>query len=186
MPRFCSQHVISQGKGGKELAGVAACSQRSSVKFVSSQWADGDGTEPGGYLQWNDVDIDAQYLARALGSSQAATKPTEDMMALILKLRSSSAFNRVAKLGEVLDHQGLCEVQFERCTISDHNKMWWGLNCCMLCEEYCVGFEKEKAGSDDEAEAHNHHQTILGAALAAQKGVVVCSSLVVAIGRKEL
>ena len=98
----------------------------------------------------------------------------------------SNAFSWVAQLGDVLNLQGLNSVQFERYTISDHNKMWWGLNCCMLCEEFCVGLEEKMASLDEKVKAHNHRQAIVGAALAAQKGVVVCSSLVVAIGRKEL
>ena len=50
--------------------------------------------EPGGYLQWNDVDIDAQRLDRISQSSQS-TKPTQDMMALMSKPRNSSVFKYV-------------------------------------------------------------------------------------------
>ena len=95
-------------------------------------------------------------------------------------------FSWVAQLGDVFGHHGLKAVQFERYTISDHNKMWWGLNCCMLCEEFCAGLEKENNGSDNEVKIRSHREAIAGAALAAQEGVVVCSSLVIAIGRKEL
>lgn len=108
------------------------------------------------------------------------------MMTLMSKPRSSSAFNWVAQLGDVLTHQGLNAVRFERYTISDHNKMWWGLNCCMLCEEYCAGLERDSAGSNDAARIQSHREAIGGAALAAQNGAVVCSSLVLAIGRKAL
>ena len=90
----------------------------------------------------------------------------------------------VGKLGDVLGHQGLEAVRFERCTISDHNKMWWGLNCCMLCEEYCAGLERESAGPDDAVRIHSHREAIRRAAVAAQNGVIVCSSLVLATGRK--
>lgn len=90
----------------------------------------------------------------------------------------------VSQLGDVLGHQGLEGVRFERCTISDHNKMWWGLNCCMLCEEYCVGLERESAGGDDAARIKSHREAIREAAVAAQNGVVVCSTLVLAVGRK--
>ena len=90
----------------------------------------------------------------------------------------------MAQLGDVFGHQGLEAVRFDRCIISDHNKMWWGLNCCMLCEEYCVGLEREGAGPDDAARIQNHREAIGGAAVAAQNGVVVCSSLVLAVGRK--
>lgn len=140
--------------------------------------------KPGGYLQWNDVDIDAQRLVCISESPPSATKPTHDMMALMSKPRKFSAFNWAAQLGDVLGHQGLEAVQFERCTISDHNKMWWGLNCCDLCEEYCDGLERESAGPDDAARIKSHREAIRGAAIAAQKGVVVCSSLVLAVGRK--
>ena len=92
----------------------------------------------------------------------------------------------VAQLGNVLTDQGLSAVQFERYTISDYNKMWWGLNCCMLCEEYCAGLERDSDDSDDAAKIHSHREAIGGAALAARSGVVVCSSLVLAIGRKAL
>ena len=51
--------------------------------------------EPGGYLQWNDVDIDAQRLVRISESSQPTTKPTHDMMALMSKPRNSSVFKYV-------------------------------------------------------------------------------------------
>lgn len=90
----------------------------------------------------------------------------------------------VAQLGDVLGRQGLEAVRFERCTISDHNKMWWGLNCCMLCEEYCTGLERDGAGPDDVARIQSHREAIGGAAVAAQNGVIVCSSLVLAVGRK--
>ncbi len=48
--------------------------------------------EPGGYLQWNDVDINAQRL---VSISESTTKPTRDMMALMSKPRNSSAFKYV-------------------------------------------------------------------------------------------
>ena len=51
--------------------------------------------EPGGYLQWNDVDIDAQRLVSISESSQPTTKPTHDMMALMSKPRNSSVFKYV-------------------------------------------------------------------------------------------
>ena len=51
--------------------------------------------EPGGYLQWNDVDIEAQRLVNVSETSQSATKPTLDMMALMSKPRESSAFKYV-------------------------------------------------------------------------------------------
>ena len=50
---------------------------------------------PGGYLQWNDVDIDAQRLVSLSESSQSTTKPTHDMMALMAKPRNSSVFKYV-------------------------------------------------------------------------------------------
>ena len=74
----------------------AANALLSNSQFCKS--ADRHGTEPGGYLQWNDVDIDAQYLARTPESSHSAMKPTEDMMALMSKPRSSSAFKYVLRL----------------------------------------------------------------------------------------
>ena len=52
-------------------------------------------TEPGGYLQWNDVDIDAQRLVCISESPPSATKPTHDMMALMSKPRKFSAFKYV-------------------------------------------------------------------------------------------
>ncbi len=51
--------------------------------------------EPGGYLQWNDVDIDAQRLVRLSESSQLTPGPTRDMMALMSKPRESSVFKYV-------------------------------------------------------------------------------------------
>ena len=51
--------------------------------------------EPGGYLQWNDVDIEAQRLVNNSETSQSTTKPTQDMMALMSKPRESSAFKYV-------------------------------------------------------------------------------------------
>ena len=178
--------------------------------------------EPAGYLQWNDVDIRAQRLVHTSETSQSATKPTQDMMALMSKPRDSSAFKYVptifplhqcipclgfsykgipprfdqrcltsgkfsswmAQLGNVLAQQGLEAVRFERCTISDPNKMWWGLSCCMLCEEYCDGLERDSGDPDDAVKIQNHREAIAGAAIAAQHGVVVCSSLVMALGRK--
>lgn len=56
--------------------------------------ADTGEAEPGGYLQWNDVDIDTQHLVRLSESSQS-TKPTRDMMALMSKPRNSSVFKYV-------------------------------------------------------------------------------------------
>ena len=49
------------------------------------------GAEPGGYLQWRDIDIDAQHLAR-VSDLQTRTKPTEDMMELMSKPRDSDNF----------------------------------------------------------------------------------------------
>ena len=92
----------------------------------------------------------------------------------------------VAELGEVLTRQGLEAVQFERSTISDQNKMWWGLNCCMLCEEYCFGIERANASRHDGERIQRYRTAIGGAAVAAQRGVAVCSVLVQAIGRKKL
>ena len=54
-----------------------------------------DMAEPGGYLQWNDVDIEAQRLAHISETSPSATKPTQDMMGLMSKPRDSSAFKYV-------------------------------------------------------------------------------------------
>lgn len=48
--------------------------------------------EPGGYLQWNDVDIDAQRPMRIPESSQSTTKSTQDMIALTSKPRTSFVF----------------------------------------------------------------------------------------------
>ena len=90
----------------------------------------------------------------------------------------------MAQLGNVFGRQGLEAVQFERCTISDPNKTWWGLNCCMLCEEFCDGLEREGAGPDDAVKIQNYREAIAGAAIAAQHGIVVCSSLIMALGRK--
>ena len=53
--------------------------------------------EPGGYLQWNDVDIAAQSLVHLSNTSQSATKPTQDMIALMSKPRDSSAFKYVLR-----------------------------------------------------------------------------------------
>ena len=92
----------------------------------------------------------------------------------------------MAQLGNVLGQSGLEAVRFERCTISDANKMWWGLNCCMLCEEYCDGLERESAVPEDAVKIQNHREAIAGAAIAAQQGIIVCSSLVMALGRKAL
>ena len=54
----------------------------------------------------------------------------------------------------------------------------------MLCEEYCVGLEREGAGLDDAARIRSHREAIKGAAVAARNGIVVCSSLILAVGRK--
>ncbi len=54
----------------------------------------------------------------------------------------------------------------------------------MLCEEYCTGLERDGAGPDDVARIQSHREAIGGAAVAAQNGVIVCSSLVLAVGRK--
>ena len=65
--------------------------------------------------------------------------------------------------------------------------MWWGLICCMLCEEYCDVLERDGGKSATEQEKKrigNLRESIQRATLAAQNGSVVCSSLVVAIGRK--
>ena len=90
----------------------------------------------------------------------------------------------IAQLGSVLGQQGLEDVQFERCTISDPNKMWWGLNCCILCEEYCDVLERQNAGPEDRVKIQAYREAIKGATIMAQHGIVVCSSLVVALGRK--
>ena len=91
----------------------------------------------------------------------------------------------MAQLGSVLSQQGLEAVRFERCTISDSNKMWWGLNCCILCEEYCDGLERESTGPEDTVKIQTYREAITGAAIMAQRGIIVCSSLVVALGRKR-
>ncbi len=54
----------------------------------------------------------------------------------------------------------------------------------MLCEEYCAGLERESAGADDAARIQSNRVAIAGAAAAAKSGIVVCSSLVLAVGRK--
>ena len=54
----------------------------------------------------------------------------------------------------------------------------------MLCEEYCAGLERESAGLDDAARIQGYREAIGGAAVAARNGAVVCSSLVLAVGRK--
>ena len=99
---------------------------------------------------------------------------------------SFSRSSWVAQLGETFTHQGLEVVQFNRYTMSDHNKMWWGLNCCMFCEEYCAIFERESTDISDAAEIQSLRDAIAAAAAAAQLGVVVCSPLVMAVGRKPL
>ena len=54
----------------------------------------------------------------------------------------------------------------------------------MLCEEYCEVLERESAGPDDAVKIQSHREVIAGAVTAAQHGTIVCSSLVVALGRK--
>jgi len=92
----------------------------------------------------------------------------------------------VAQLGDVFVQQGLEAVQFERFPISDHNKMWVGLNCCMLAEEYCRTLERESSSPDDAARLQSLRETIAGAAAATLQGVAVGLTLVQAVGRKRL
>ena len=87
----------------------------------------------------------------------------------------------VAQLGGILEHQGLEAVQFDRCTSSNHNRMWWGFNCCMLCEGHCASLEREGAGSGDAARRKAHREANRAALVAVQKRVVVFSSLILAI-----
>ena len=56
----------------------------------------------------------------------------------------------------------------------------------MLCEEYCAGLERDSDDLEDAETIQNHREAIRGAAVAARRGVVVCSTLILAIGRKTL
>ncbi len=182
--------------------------------------------EPGGWLQWNDSDINAHQIV-SISEPGADMKCTQDMMALMAKPRNAerdvfkyveqafiqypsepgflvSAFPKrspskhylgwltcgtlswVAQLGDVFVQQGLEAVEFERFPISDHNKLWVGLNCCMLVEEYCRTLERESTSPDDVARLQSLRETIAGAAAAALRGVAISLTLVQAVGRKRL
>ena len=56
----------------------------------------------------------------------------------------------------------------------------------MLCEEQCDSLEREGAGPGDAARLQDNREVNRAAVVAVQKGVVVCSSLVLAVGRKAL
>ena len=64
--------------------------------------------------------------------------------------------------------------------------MWWGFIYCMLCEEQFDSLGREGAGPGDAARLQDNREANRAAVVAVQKGVVVCSSLVLAVGRKAL
>ena len=81
--------------------------------------------------------------------------------------------------------EGLEKTHYEQFTISDHNKMWWSFNECMLYEEMTLLFERKHPSPESALRVQACRKMVEGAAGAAKKGIAICSILVMAIGQKK-